>query len=681
MSQQKTMQLLQETLSHIKTLMKSNVDTTNTLLERTKIHDKEIETLFDSFRKQLNDRETLLRNILHTEANNQLNKLKDEESKMKQYEIAINQTVEEHNNIMIDTDINYKQIVYDAINRINFDSMRIQYTPITFQFDTDSVTQVISNIGNMSDYDCKQIQMSTNAPKQISFIVIFAWTKKRILLKNNTSKRQFEYTIYALKQQLLKKYANKLLKEPFMLVRDDGQIIQTDSDILKYLYNYKGETKIHLSKHLFLIKVCYIHDHNGENSSKCIVFNKNVSFKEFKYEIMNKLNIFDRIKMCSDEINEENLLLGYQSLTKHVNIITINVNNFNVVLPKQSNPIKEIIVWVGFEPKIPKIKLMKYNLLNQIEIELCETQLINDFTLEVKHCDINMFTKSFSITMNELNANNRYKLRVMGSNIFGKSHWSKWKLYKPPKELDMLVVYGYFRKYKHKLIEINSNMIIEICLLFMFYHRLMPYVTPFASKTKIISMILTYNDIRKRIVLKKYNEFCIKALKQRCIEKYKKQNLKQPFDLVTEIGQRIENDKDIILHLNECKGDIRIIKSSTNKSTNKSTIMTPIAPSDEQPIVEGKTPKLPKNYRKLISIITLFNGYKKRVVLRNNPTIKQYQYTMRFLKQKCINKFKDRGLKEPFALKLNNGNTIKYDNDIINNLIGYTGIVKIVKQL
>ncbi len=81
--------------------------------------------------------------------------------------------------------------------------------------------------------------------------------------------------------------------------------------------------------------------------------------------------------------------------------------------------------------------------------------------------------------------------------------------------------------------------------------------------------------------------------------------------------------------------------------------MTPIGPSDEMPIVDGETTKSPKNSRKLISVIALFNGYKKRVVLRNDPSIKQYQYTMRFLKEKCMNKFKERGLTEPFAIRLN----------------------------
>ena len=82
------------------------------------------------------------------------------------------------------------------------------------------------------------------APKQISIIAGYDGKKKKILLRNNEKKMLYEYTMDALRQQLIKKFKSKKLTEPFNVHTDQGQAILTDQHIASYLFGFEGELQI-----------------------------------------------------------------------------------------------------------------------------------------------------------------------------------------------------------------------------------------------------------------------------------------------------------------------------------------------------------------------------------------------------------------------------------------------------
>eukprot|EP01084_Bolivina_argentea_P273820 466547_1 len=77
-------------------------------------------------------------------------------------------------------------------------------------------------------------------PKQMSFIAVYIDRKKRVVLKNNQKKNLYEYTINSLKSKILIKYCSMGLTDEFELKLEDGQIIETDEQIVQYLAGYKG---------------------------------------------------------------------------------------------------------------------------------------------------------------------------------------------------------------------------------------------------------------------------------------------------------------------------------------------------------------------------------------------------------------------------------------------------------
>mmetsp|Transcript_13869 Transcript_13869/g.12421 ORF Transcript_13869/g.12421 Transcript_13869/m.12421 type:complete len:577 (+) Transcript_13869:106-1836(+) len=79
-----------------------------------------------------------------------------------------------------------------------------------------------------------------NAPKQISTIVVFSDTKKRVVLK----KKNNEYTISSLKEKVVKKLKTKGLSGDFQLETKEGTRISDDNAIITYLANYEGELKV-----------------------------------------------------------------------------------------------------------------------------------------------------------------------------------------------------------------------------------------------------------------------------------------------------------------------------------------------------------------------------------------------------------------------------------------------------
>jgi len=79
-----------------------------------------------------------------------------------------------------------------------------------------------------------------NAPKQISTIVVFADTKKRVVLK----KKNNEYTMKTLKEKVTKKLKGKGLSGDFQLETKEGTRIADDNAIIAYLANYEGELKV-----------------------------------------------------------------------------------------------------------------------------------------------------------------------------------------------------------------------------------------------------------------------------------------------------------------------------------------------------------------------------------------------------------------------------------------------------
>ena len=87
-------------------------------------------------------------------------------------------------------------------------------------------------------------EMRQNAPRQISVIVVFQDTKKRIVMKNNKKKGIYEYTLAILKEKVFKKFEPKGLKGRFELVTTTSIRIQTDEDIVKHLKDFDGELQI-----------------------------------------------------------------------------------------------------------------------------------------------------------------------------------------------------------------------------------------------------------------------------------------------------------------------------------------------------------------------------------------------------------------------------------------------------
>merc|ERR1712113_535945 len=90
----------------------------------------------------------------------------------------------------------------------------------------------------------KEVNVKLNAPKQISTIVVYNDTKKRVVLKNNQKKGIYEYKLDILKQKLAKKFSGKGLQGDFGLQTASGQVIQNDMDIVNHLADYKGEIQV-----------------------------------------------------------------------------------------------------------------------------------------------------------------------------------------------------------------------------------------------------------------------------------------------------------------------------------------------------------------------------------------------------------------------------------------------------
>eukprot|EP01084_Bolivina_argentea_P212280 360867_1 len=76
--------------------------------------------------------------------------------------------------------------------------------------------------------------------RQITFFVVFENTKKRVVLKNNVRTDVYEYTMHSLKEKVATKFAKYGLTGQFAMAIEDGNVIETDEHILKYLADYKG---------------------------------------------------------------------------------------------------------------------------------------------------------------------------------------------------------------------------------------------------------------------------------------------------------------------------------------------------------------------------------------------------------------------------------------------------------
>eukprot|EP01083_Nonionella_stella_P019863 55132_1 len=80
--------------------------------------------------------------------------------------------------------------------------------------------------------------------RQITFFVVFENTKKRVVLKNNVRTDVYEYTMHSLKEKVATKFAKYGLTGQFAMAIEDGNVIETDEHILKYLADYKGDVQI-----------------------------------------------------------------------------------------------------------------------------------------------------------------------------------------------------------------------------------------------------------------------------------------------------------------------------------------------------------------------------------------------------------------------------------------------------
>eukprot|EP01084_Bolivina_argentea_P024057 44895_1 len=100
---------------------------------------------------------------------------------------------------------------------------------------------------------------------------------------------------------------------------------------------------------------------------------------------------------------------------------------------------------------------------------------------------------------------------------------------------------------------------------------------------------------------------------------------------------------------------------------------------DDKYVIKGEIVVQPMKARRQMSIITIFEGQKKRIVLKNRPERNQYEYTIDYLKEICIRKFRSRSLQEPFIIRIDTGKTIETDDDIVTHLMEYNGDVEIVK--
>ena len=84
-----------------------------------------------------------------------------------------------------------------------------------------------------------------------------------------------------------------------------------------------------------------------------------------------------------------------------------------------------------------------------------------------------------------------------------------------------------------------------------------------------------------------------------------------------------------------------------------------------------------KRKKSQISTVAVFGNEKKRVILKMNPKKGVNEYTMDILREKVLKKYKQKGLKGHFSVKMASGQAIQQDQDIENHLVGYGGEIKI----
>eukprot|EP00483_Globobulimina_turgida_P012500 UN12523 len=77
----------------------------------------------------------------------------------------------------------------------------------------------------------------------ICLITKFGAIKKRVVLKKNPYIEVNEFTMDVLKKKVIQRYATKGLCRPFTLTTNDGNVIQSDEDIVS-LVAFKGEIEI-----------------------------------------------------------------------------------------------------------------------------------------------------------------------------------------------------------------------------------------------------------------------------------------------------------------------------------------------------------------------------------------------------------------------------------------------------
>eukprot|EP01083_Nonionella_stella_P242044 844652_1 len=190
----------------------------------------------------------------------------------------------------------------------------------------------------------------------------------------------------------------------------------------------RAATPVHkkpsIEAHQFSVIVDYIHD---SEAAKQIVFNKKIDFAQFEQRLIHEFGIATTFHNV--------LQIG---LMRDESLNLLSASNFTIVLPQLCNKKSQIRLYIGMKPEIPIVESLTSKMMGQFNIKLKQT-LPNTFKFAIQakdHNDLVRFepnsTTSLHMVINGLKPKGQYAVRVMATNIFGKSRWSKDTAYRYP---------------------------------------------------------------------------------------------------------------------------------------------------------------------------------------------------------------------------------------------------------